>query len=247
MNSLQSPQGFWKAGGFRGIYRGIGASAIGSAPGASLFFSVYEKCKPIIMDFQTNHGLFVEYPFLSHMVAACTGETAACLVRVPTEVLKTNMQANVLPQQNLRQTFQLILQQNKKSIFGGLYRGFGTTLMREIPFAFVQFPIYEYLKTKITKYQRYDVSPLQAATCGSFGGSIAAALTTPLDVIKTRLMLGKDKHGVFYKGPKDVFTRSLKEEGYQVFWKGIQPRVLWISIGGFVFFGSYETAVLFLR
>jgi solute carrier family 25 (mitochondrial S-adenosylmethionine transporter), member 26 len=39
---LQSPQGFLAAGGFRGIYQGLGAAAVGSAPGAALFFSVYE-------------------------------------------------------------------------------------------------------------------------------------------------------------------------------------------------------------
>ena len=39
---LQSPHGFMKAGGFRGIYNGLAAAAAGSAPGAALFFSVYE-------------------------------------------------------------------------------------------------------------------------------------------------------------------------------------------------------------
>lgn len=39
---LQSPQGFLQAGGFRGIYNGLGAAAAGSAPGAALFFSTYE-------------------------------------------------------------------------------------------------------------------------------------------------------------------------------------------------------------
>jgi len=39
---MQSPQGFLKSGGFRGIYNGLGAAAVGSAPGAALFFSAYE-------------------------------------------------------------------------------------------------------------------------------------------------------------------------------------------------------------
>lgn len=39
---LQAPQGFLQAGGFRGIYNGLGAAAAGSAPGAALFFSTYE-------------------------------------------------------------------------------------------------------------------------------------------------------------------------------------------------------------
>ena len=32
-------------------------------------------------------------------------------------------------------------------------------------------------------------SPLTSAVCGSFAGAIAAALTTPLDVAKTRIIL----------------------------------------------------------
>eukprot|EP01040_Poterioochromonas_malhamensis_P019112 gene19112-22499_t len=47
---LQSPQGFLKSGGFRGIYSGLGIAALGSAPGAALFFSSYETCKKFIPD-----------------------------------------------------------------------------------------------------------------------------------------------------------------------------------------------------
>jgi hypothetical protein len=36
------------------------------------------------------------------------------------------------------------------------------------------------------------LSPFEAAVCGSVSGMIAAAITTPLDVAKTRLMLGKE-------------------------------------------------------
>lgn len=33
-----------------------------------------------------------------------------------------------------------------------------------------------------------------------------------------------------------------REEGVGRLFSGLAPRVFWISIGGFVFFGSYETA-----
>ena len=115
------------------------------------------------------------------------------------------------------------------------------TLFREIPFALIQFPIYERLKKEWAAHQgKEDVSPLQAAACGSAGGAIAAAATCPLDVLKTRLMLGKDKKGKPYKNAIDVGRRILAEEGAGTLLSGIQPRVMWISIGGFVFFGSYE-------
>ncbi|GFT01825.1 s-adenosylmethionine mitochondrial carrier protein [Nephila pilipes] len=36
---LQSSQGFWKAGGLRNIYAGIGSVAVGSSPGCTLLSS----------------------------------------------------------------------------------------------------------------------------------------------------------------------------------------------------------------
>lgn len=33
---LQSSQGFWRAGGFSGMYKGIGSVFVGSAPGGML-------------------------------------------------------------------------------------------------------------------------------------------------------------------------------------------------------------------
>lgn len=60
-----------------------------------------------------------------------------------------------------------------------------------------------------------------------------------------------------YKGPLDTFQRVLQEGrsklgangkpiGARIFLSGIEPRVMWISIGGFVFFGAYEYAARLL-
>ncbi len=183
------------------------------------------------------------------MIAASIGESAACLVRVPTEVIKAKMQTDITNNSSLSKTFRLVLEEKGSGpiggLTGGLYRGYGITLMREIPFAMIQFPIYEFLKSYWTEQIRggVPVNPLQAAACGSFGGAVAAAATTPLDVIKTRLMLGADKDGKLYKGAWDVVQRTAAENPDRklaVFFSGIQPRVMWISIGGFVFFGAYE-------
>jgi solute carrier family 25 S-adenosylmethionine transporter 26 len=231
---LQAPQGFFAAGGFGGLSRGLGAAAVGSAPGAALFFGVYETLKPFI-----SSQLPVANPVVTHMIAAAAGETASCLVRVPTDTLKTKMQAG-RGNETISSTLRLVL--SEPGIFGGIYRGYGITLMREIPFALIQFPIYEWAKGKWSKLQGSPVTPLQAAGCGSIGGAIAAGLTTPLDVVRTRLLLGKDKHGVAYVSTIDVFRRiRLEEAGYYTFFSGIQPRIMWISIGGFLFFGAYET------
>lgn len=177
----------------------------------------------------------------SHMLSASMGEAAACLVRVPTEVVKAKMQTG--ESSGLLDTIRLVLKEKHGplgEIAGGLYRGYGITLMREIPFAMIQFPLYERAKVVIGDWQNAPASPIQAAGCGSASGAIAAAATTPLDVLKTRLMLGVDKAGVPYKSAVDVFHRVVGEEGAATLLSGLQPRVMWISIGGFVFFGAYE-------
>jgi solute carrier family 25 S-adenosylmethionine transporter 26 len=241
---LQAPVGFLKAGGFKGIYNGIGAAAAGSAPGAALFFCTYETLKPVVLRWQERVGI-QNQDALSHMIAASVGEAAACLVRVPTEVVKAKMQTTAAPL-SLADTVRGVLKERHggnplASVTGGLYRGYGITLFREIPFAVIQFPLYEKFKVWWGDQQGTPVSPWQAAACGSFSGAIAAAVTTPLDVLKTRLMLGTDKNGRVYTGVSDVLRTTLEAEGKTALLNGIQPRVMWISIGGFVFFGAYET------
>ncbi|GMI25190.1 hypothetical protein TeGR_g8776 [Tetraparma gracilis] len=235
---LQSPQGFRAAGGFQGVYNGLGAVGVGSAPGAGMFFVTYEQTKPYAKAATDALGL---PPMFSHMLAASLGETAACIVRVPTEVVKTRMQTNAEGCATLGGAVREIMRESGGGA-ANLYRGFGITLMREIPFAFIQFPIYERMKQSLRESRGSEPLPVQSAACGSVGGAIAAALTTPLDVVKTRLMLGTDAKGVQYKSASDVLRRVVAEEGAGTLLNGIQPRVMWISIGGFVFFGAYESA-----
>jgi len=228
---MQAPEGFFKAGGFRGIYRGLSAAAAGSVPGAALFFGTYETAKQALKPYMGESPL-------AYCTASAFGEMGACLVRVPTEVVKQRMQAGIYS--GLLEGVQSVL---KNEGVMGFYQGYFTTVMREIPFAFVQFPVYESLKKQVALLQGKEVpDAIPAAACGSVAGGFAAAVTTPLDVAKTRLMLGADAEGVAYKGTLDTLSRVYAEGGMRGLFAGVTPRVTWISIGGFVFFGSYEAA-----
>ncbi|XP_022895470.1 S-adenosylmethionine carrier 1, chloroplastic/mitochondrial-like [Olea europaea var. sylvestris] len=78
----------------------------------------------------------------------------------------------------------------------------------------------------------------------SLVGAVTGALTTPLDVIKTRLMIQGSTNQ--YKGIFDCVQTVVREEGPRALLKGIGPRVLWIGIGGSVFFGVLESTKRFL-
>lgn len=62
-------------------------------------------------------------------------------MRVPTENVKQKMQAGL--HDTASETVNAIL---RTQGFRGFYTGYLTTVVREIPFSFIQFPIYEGLK-----------------------------------------------------------------------------------------------------
>jgi solute carrier family 25 S-adenosylmethionine transporter 26 len=228
----QAQEGFFKAGGFSGIYRGLGAAALGSAPGAALFFSTYETVKPLATSVFGD-----DRPVAVQGFAASSGECMACLVRVPTEVVKQRMQMGQY--KSLGEAASKI---SATEGIGGFYRGYFTTVAREIPFALIQFPLWERLKKEIGTWQGRPTSPWQGALCGSISGAFAAAVTTPLDVAKTRIMLGQSDAGFV-----GTISTVAKEEGLKACFSGVAPRTFWIGLGGFVFFGAYEQAVVFMR
>jgi len=227
----QAKEGFFAAGGFRGIYRGLSAAAAGSAPGAALFFSTYETVKPIL---KSQIG---DRPVAVQGCAASTGEIMACLVRVPTEVCKQRMQTGQYG--SLKEAAFTIM---KKEGPMGFYTGYFTTVMREIPFALIQFPLWERMKKEVGDWQGRPTSPWQGAVCGSLAGSFSAAVTTPLDVAKTRQMLGQSSGG-FVTTMSEVYG----EGGILSLFRGVGPRTFWIGLGGFVFFGAYEKSSSLFR
>ncbi|KAG8832189.1 S-adenosylmethionine transporter [Serendipita sp. 399] len=129
----------------------------------------------------------------------------------------------------------------------GFYKGFELTIMREIPFTSIQFPVYEFLKLKLADIlgrERGKLRAYEAALCGSLAGGIAAASTTPLDVLKTRVMLDiKASTADATPSPLAMLQKIYRQEGVRALFSGIVPRTLWISAGGAVFLGAYEWTI----
>lgn len=234
---LQAKGGFFMNGGYRGLYKGMGSIAAGSAPGAALFFLSYETCMANL-PITDKVGLAI--------ASGSLAESLACLIRTPTEVVKQRTQTSAT--NSSLQTLRHVLVNDG---IAGLYRGFGGTLAREIPFVAIQFPLWEKLKQMAVQERGSSqphplgdaltpvvkASPAEAAVCGAVAGAVAAACTTPMDVVKTRLMLSSTSAGWL-----QTFRSIVREEGATALMKGVVPRVGWISVGGFVFLGGYSVA-----
>lgn len=110
------------------------------------------------------------------------------MIRVPVEIAKQRRQTI----SSRTSSISILMEAYRtEGIRRGLYRGYGSTILREVPFAFIQFPIWEHLKANWTVNTGLELTPIAVAMCGAVAGGIAAAITTPLDVAKTRIMLAE--------------------------------------------------------
>ncbi|XP_017763505.1 PREDICTED: S-adenosylmethionine mitochondrial carrier protein-like [Eufriesea mexicana] len=197
---LQSKQGFIKSGGFANLYRGILPVLIGSAPSASLFFVTYEGIKSI-----SKYKISEKHHFFLHMGSASLAEMVACSIRVPIEVIKQRKQVSVLDRKDI----------NLKM----LYCGYWSTVARDMPFSLIQFPLWEYFKKVWNLHIDREILPIESATCGAIAGGIAATVTNPLDVIKTRIMLSHRNESTSELKILYVLKDIYKNEGlHVVFW-----------------------------
>nr|XP_004252565.1 S-adenosylmethionine carrier 1, chloroplastic/mitochondrial-like isoform X1 [Solanum lycopersicum]XP_019067218.1 S-adenosylmethionine carrier 1, chloroplastic/mitochondrial-like isoform X1 [Solanum lycopersicum] len=212
----------------KGLYSGLAGNLVGVLPASAIFVGVYEPTKRKLLDsFPENLSA------LAHLTAGAIGGAASSIVRVPTEVVKQRMQTGQFS--SAPDAVRLIV---AKEGFRGLYAGYGSFLLRDLPFDAIQFCLYEQLRMGYKLAAKRDLKDSENAMIGAFAGAITGAITTPLDVIKTRLMVqGSAKQ---YEGILHCVKTIARDEGASTLFKGIGPRVLWIGIGGSIFFGVLE-------
>ncbi|XP_022119719.2 S-adenosylmethionine mitochondrial carrier protein [Pieris rapae] len=236
---LQSQQGFYKAGGFKGVYRGLLTVASASVPTSALFFVSYEATKSLMTPMVTPQYL----PFV-HMFAASVGEVLACVLRVPTEIAKQRKQTYV-GKEKVSSIRILVKAFQTDGFRNGLYRGFFSTVLRDLPFSFIELPLWEFLKSVVKERNDGQISSFQSALCGSLAGGFAAAATTPLDLAKTRIMLAENYAETRKLRIKPVLSEIYSVNGFRGLFAGVTPRFTGFMVGGFVFFGAYDDAKSF--
>lgn len=92
---------------------------------------------------------------------------------------------------------------------------------RDLPFDAIEFVTYEQLKKayKGMKGGR-ELNAAEVSVLGAGAGAATGLITCPLDVLKTRQMLGSSE----YKNVLDCAVSIVRQEGFQALMKGWQPR-----------------------
>jgi len=221
--------------GIRGLYRGYAPNVLLVIPEKAIKITANDAFRKLFRDARPMRDLPL------HLEMAAGGLAGLCQVVAtnPMELLKiqgATMNDKVLsgeipakiPYSTLLRTLGLT----------GLYCGVLSTLARDVPFSMIYFSLYaqskDYLMRQQTTDQYSNVLPFIA---GAIAGTTAAAITTPIDVIKTRVHRAARPQRIdfaqFWRREIDMiattYHSTVTREGYRALLKGIVPRCLIIS------------------
>lgn len=110
---------------------------------------------------------------------------------------------------------------------GAFYISYPTTLTMTVPFTATQFMVYESLSRVMNPSKTYD--PMTHCVAGGLAGGVAAAVTTPLDVIKTLLQTRgtvTDPEVRNARGLIEAASIIKRREGWSGFARGLKPRIV---------------------
>lgn len=251
---------FKQEGFFRGLYGGYTPAILGSVPSTAAFFGAYELTKrSMINDLHMNETF-------SYLVAGIVGDLALSVFYVPSEVLKTRLQLQGRYNNpytkgcgyNYRGLRDAVRSVARNEGVSALTYGYKETLIRDLPFSALQFAFYERLR-KVAIYYNNGSNDLPIYTelfTGAAAGGLAGTLTTPLDVIKTRIQTATIDTAAVHldnSAPKSqLLSRSstlttlrsiYRNEGFLGMFSGVGPRFIWTGVQSSIMLLLYQVAL----
>ncbi|PON34981.1 Mitochondrial carrier protein [Parasponia andersonii] len=128
----------------------------------------------------------------------------------------------------------------------GMYRGLTITVLRDAPAHGVYFGTYEYMREQLHPGCRKNGQEnLQTMLIsGGLAGVASWICCYPLDVMKTRLQAQiPSSSPLKYNGIIDCFRKSVKQEGFNVLWRGLGTAVSRAFVVNGAIFAAYEIAL----
>jgi solute carrier family 25, member 39/40 len=180
-----------------------------------LYFSTYEETKNLMGYHEINNPNPL-LPILSGGIARIIAVTAVS----PIELVRTKIQSERLKYHQIMDAIKLAV---KNQGFISLYRGWVSTVWRDVPFSMIYWFNYESFKTLLLKKQNKNtLDSISTFSCGAAAGSIAAAMTCPLDVVKTyrQIQLGESDSAKKSRKTINIMKEINRVKGFKALFAG---------------------------
>ncbi|KAI9301729.1 mitochondrial carrier domain-containing protein [Cunninghamella echinulata] len=264
----------------RSLGKGFFVSAMGAAGQGGARFSTYEFCKSKLLPSIEDRKKPWAIPATA--LSAVVGDLASSVIKVPREVITAKLQTDHYGAGKASAKY-VIRQTLKEEGPRGLFRGFWPIAARDSPFMIILLVSYENfkafhhrsvredliekMKKNKSRYEQQvvagaafeeleaDIPTLRSIMYGGVSGFLAGYFTTPMDVLRTRMITQKKSPAssqqlTVMQVAKNMVDRVRHTEKgsfrqtigiYRSFFSGSIPRSFWwFGICG-IFFPTYET------
>lgn len=243
--------------GFKGLYKGVTPSCLGSGTAWGSYFLFYNIVKKQMQDRSPQNHLGP----VKHMFAGACAGIFTLTITNPIWVVKTRLclqygnqddnlkgkgaiagnKSSTLPSEKCYTgTWDALKKVYKYEGVPGLYKGFVPGLLG-VSHGAIQLAAYEEMKKfYITRYNLpsdNSLGTVQYLTFATLSKFLAASITYPYQVLRARL---QDQH-VNYEGVIDVVRRTWRYESYLGFYKGFSAYILHVTPNVCIVFFVYET------
>ena len=249
--------------GMRVLWSGLGPALAATVPSTALYFTAYDLLKRGFEGALADSAALPAAPLL----AGVAGRTIAVAAVSPLELIRTREMLS-------RSRLPLLAALRAEVVAGGsvaaLWRGFAATLWRDVPFSGVYWLGYEHLKhaggcAVTAAHARHRArgggggggeSPPSlldtfavAFAAGATSGSVAAFLTTPFDVVRTRRQVEgmAGTAAAATGGTAATLLAIARSEGLAGLFAGVGARVAKVAPSCAIMISSYEACKRVLR
>lgn len=204
------------------LFSGLSPSLVRSIPTAGIYFATLEYLKYSDGIF-AKQGLIDSYSeILNLFIIGCIARTSADMGTYPLNLIKTRFESDMYNYGGIMNAFRSIV---KKDGWIGLYRGVGPTLVRDLSYSGVYFPLYTKIKDWVSSFDPNTDDPLHRKTyyfslCALLSSTISCAFTQPPDVVRSYVQLKPDVYKKFWPTVKHIYA----QHGLAGFFSGFWPR-----------------------
>ena len=250
-------RGLVRSEGIAGLYKGFGTVVLGTIPARVVYLSTLEVMKQhagkllVAMDVPE-----VAVAGGKNLVAGGIASAMTQSIVVPIDVVSQRQM--VAPRSSESGIAHIVRGILRNEGVLGLYRGFSISLMTFVPSSALWWgsygaytnTIYSLLPDSWSQAGSSVELPVQTVA-GCCAGGTSAFLTNPIDVIKTRLQVGRAAAAMEPASSAAVHAASnatimttvrelIREEGLPGFMRGVVPRMLSTALWGTAMVTAYE-------
>lgn len=237
-------RGLWTIGG---MYRGLAPKIVLYTPYQAIYMAVYTRTRDVLLAHVTSN------PCVAFALAGVVAEVSGSMVRLPMEVAKLRMQLGIYHSSwHAMRDFA----RQPSTVFGNFVP---QTLVHDCTYSALSWVVFEGGRQQLfRRNESHHLQPHESLLLGTLAGAVTGAATTPLDVVKTRIVgsptrpapddlagaaCGATRSGGSGSGSFCATSAHIwRHEGPMAFWNGCSLRVAHLAPSTGLYFLLYEAA-----